>query len=191
MIQTDTLSEIDRYAVTSIACRVHRLIGLYGFSPDDREDLEQQLFVEYLERVGRFRAERAGHKTFVSCLVLNRVASLVRSRRRALARGEVPPVPLPEDQAERNRDETNVSCLPLRQVPASSTESLELQIDVERVVRSLPGPLRQLCAHLAEEGPSATARSLGRARSGVYKRINEIRRAFTIAGLSPVARGGA
>jgi DNA-directed RNA polymerase specialized sigma24 family protein len=58
MVRQDGLSEIDRYAIRCIECRVRGLIGRYGITPDDREDLIQQLFLAYLERIGGFDPAR-------------------------------------------------------------------------------------------------------------------------------------
>src|SRR5689334_8993009 len=80
------LSEMDRYAVDCIESRVRYLIGKYGLTTDDRADLVQQLFLEYLERIGDDDPARSTYKTFVACLIRNRVTSLIRGRRRSLGR---------------------------------------------------------------------------------------------------------
>jgi RNA polymerase sigma-70 factor, ECF subfamily len=71
------LSEMDRYAVDCIESRVRYLIGKYGLTTDDRADLVQQLFLEYLERIGDYDPARSTYKTFVACLIRNRVTSLI------------------------------------------------------------------------------------------------------------------
>ena len=187
MIGKDELSEVDQYAVTNIECRVRGLIGHYGSTEDDREDLVQQLFLEYLERIGDFCPSRARQETFVSCLIRNQVISVIRARRRALAAAA--PLPLwavdgADDEGEWEADGDDHPSAADR-ATFRSRELIDLRIDVERVLASLPPHLREVGMRVVAEGPQDLGLSLGRSPARVYQWLRQIREAFQEAGLAP------
>jgi len=188
MIGKDELSEVDQYAVTNIECRVRGLIGHYGFTEDDREDLVQQLFLEYLDRIGDFRPCRARKKTFVSCLIRNQVISMVRARRRALAAAATVPLwavdGIDAGEGERGTDGDDGPSSADR-ATFRSRELIDLKIDVERVLASLPPHLRDVGMRVVAEGPQELSLSLGRSRARVHQWLRQIREAFRETGLTP------
>lgn len=188
MIGKDELSEVDQYAVTNIECRVRGLIGHYGFTEDDREDLVQQLFLEYLERIGDFCPSRARQETFVSCLIRNQVISMIRARRRELAAaatlplGAVDGVDAGEGEREADGDDHPSTA---DRATFRSRELIDLKIDVDRVLASLPPHLREVGVRVVAEGPQDLGHSLGRSRARVHQWLRQIREAFQEAGLAP------
>jgi RNA polymerase sigma-70 factor (ECF subfamily) len=184
MIEPRELSEIDRYAIIQIECRVHRLIGRYGFTVDDREDLIQQLFVEYLERVGRFSPHRAHYKTFVSRLVSNRVVSLIRVRRREIARRQGP-----SDHGGVGGSLEAEDVQGQNPAPMFGAQQLELQMDVRKAVASLPPHLREVTRGLSAGTPTEVSRLTGRSRRRVYQWLAEIRAVFRDLGITGMVGG--
>jgi RNA polymerase sigma-70 factor (ECF subfamily) len=167
------LSEMDAYALACIEYRVRRLIGNYGFTASDRDDLVQQLFLEYLERAGQYNACRSGFKTFVSCLVRNQATSAVRARKRALG---VAMDGLPgDDPIATNVDST---------VPPA-IERRHFWLDLERALAPFPQNLldtaRALCLHT----PTELSRVPGHSRTLVYRRLRRLRVALLAAGIGP------
>jgi len=72
---------LDEYATTLIRLKARQLIGKYGFTRSDREDLEQELTLDLLIRLGRFDPSKGQPATFVRMVVDRRVASLIRERK--------------------------------------------------------------------------------------------------------------
>ncbi|MBK8915019.1 MAG: sigma-70 family RNA polymerase sigma factor [Phycisphaerales bacterium] len=72
---------LDEYATTLIRLKARQLIGQYGFSRSDREDLEQELTLNLLIRLSRFDPSKGQPATFVRMVVDRRVASLIRERK--------------------------------------------------------------------------------------------------------------
>lgn len=193
MIRQNGLSEIDQYALQAIQCRVRSLIGHYGIQIGDREDLIQQLFLEYLERAGAFDPSRGRYKTFVNCVVRNQVVSLIRARKRQLLEATV--CDLPQIAAEDPDDETGSSrsgdlsedtyriAAGLASRPAA--DLLYLRIDVDRAVRSLPPDLRDIGCRVVEEGVRNVSQALGRSPGRVYQLLWKMRPVFMQFGFAP------
>ncbi len=198
MVRQDGLSEIDQYAIRNIECRVRRLIGRYGITADEREDLVQQLFLEYLERAGGFDASRGRYTTFVNCLIRNQVVSLLRARRHQLRQAVL--CPLPANPGEDTDDEmraTNGADLnedAYRMASGHATRSmrelLELRIDVSRARAALPAELREIGDRVVAEGVNALSQSMGRSPSRIYQLLWKMRPVFAEFGLAPASGGG-
>ncbi len=63
--------------------------------------------------------------------------------------------------------------------------SLDLQMDVRRVVASLPEHLREVATLLSQMSVAEVRRETGKSRPRIYQMIGEIRHAFQEAGLAP------
>ncbi len=67
-------------AARHIQHRVKRLIGRFGFTASDREDLAQDLATDLLRRRKDFDPTQAGYRTFVVRVVDHRIATLIAER---------------------------------------------------------------------------------------------------------------
>ena len=167
------LSEMDAYALACIEYRVRRLIGNYGITTGDREDLVQQLFLEYLERAAQYNDCRSGFKTFVSCLVRNQTTSVVRARKRA--RGVAMNPLSGDDDTTINLDST---------VPLAAERShfwLDLESALAPFPRNLLDTARALCLHT----PTELSRVPGYSRTLVYRRLRRLRSVLLSSGIGP------
>jgi len=193
MIFEDGLSELDQYAIRNIKCRVRGLVGRYGITPEDRDDLIQQLFLEYLERIGGFDQGRGSYKTFVNCLIRNQAISVLRARKRQLQEATL--CALPSTPAEDPDDETpaarafelneDACAMATGRASRPATELLNLRIDVDRAVTSLPPHLREIGSRVVAEGVGDLSKALGRSQTRVYQMLWKIRAAFTELGVVP------
>lgn len=180
-INTAAMSEMDAYALSCIQYRVRTLIGNYGFTASDSEDLIQQLFLEYLERAGQFNASRSGFKTFVSCLVRNQAISAVRAKRRALIAGENGPSV--DDPAAADVDPG----------VRPAVERREFWLDVERALAPLPAHLLDTARALSQYTPTELSQAQGKSRPAIYRQLRFLRTALLAAGIGPqyfVSPGG-
>ncbi|MBZ5618928.1 MAG: ATP-binding protein [Acidobacteriia bacterium] len=71
-----TLAAIDPFVIRQAEIRASRMIGNYGFTRDDWEDLRQELLLDYVERRPRFSPERGDHRGFAFGVLRNRAAKL-------------------------------------------------------------------------------------------------------------------
>jgi DNA-directed RNA polymerase specialized sigma24 family protein len=169
--------DLDRHlpAARGLARRKARaVIGRCGLTPEDREDVEAQLLLALCLRFGKFDVRRSSLKTF-TCRVMDReVASILRhrlaQRRIQLSRPEL---------IEDNGSEHVFGALP------STVQRQEFWMDVAKITSTFPAPLRETVLALRCGSPSEAGEALGTARSVVYDRIVQIRRAFLAAGIGP------
>jgi RNA polymerase sigma factor (sigma-70 family) len=129
----------------------------------DREDLEQDGLVAVLAAIDRYDVSRSSLRTFVERIVSNRTASILRRDRagkRTQSADYRPPVKSPR-----------------------LFVTLELRLDLDRVLATLGRRERRVARLLEEYRPAEVARALGICRAAVYRSIDCIREAFSEAGL--------
>ena len=166
-------NELDDYTYETIHYKVEQLIGNYGFTDDDYDDLTQELTVAILRRLPAFRADRAEYNTFVSRVIDWKVIDLIRhqtsekrdyrceaySLNEQVAGPENKPVPR---FAMMEQDEGDIR---IGKYKHTATERLELQLDVESVLADLPDELRQVAMMLQEKTITQVAQELGMPRT--------------------------
>ena len=70
--------KIDRFTRGIVRRKVKQLIGRAGFTKQDHEDLEQELFVRVLQSLPRFNPGQAHRYRFVTTVVERYVANMLR-----------------------------------------------------------------------------------------------------------------
>jgi DNA-directed RNA polymerase specialized sigma24 family protein len=138
-------------------------------------ELEQDLALEVLGRLGRFDAEKAELARFVRLLLAHAVATVLRDRRRRSRRAPAPLAALVRQGGP--------SAEPAEEDPA---EEVALALDVAGVLAALPPRLRRVAEALKTDSVTAAARRLRVSRAAVYRRLAELRRAFAAAGLGEI-----
>ncbi|MFM7165228.1 MAG: RNA polymerase sigma factor [Planctomycetaceae bacterium] len=71
----------DRFMHGIIKRKVNQLIGRLGFTPQDRESLEQELFARVLQSLPRFNPEVAHRNKFITAVVERYVANVLRNQK--------------------------------------------------------------------------------------------------------------
>ncbi len=167
----------DSFAIQQAGIRASQLVASYGFSRTDWDDLRQDLLLDYLKRCRHYQSGRGEHRGFIFGVVRNRAARLAvqQSRRPTFVSGV--------DDTVLARNSFVAASLP------ASAKSLELQVDVRRVIASLPEHLREVAALLSQMSVAEVRRETGKSRPRIYQMIGELRQAFVEAGLAP--EGGA
>lgn len=165
------VAAIDPFVVQQAEIRASRMVGSYGFTRDDWEDLRQELLLDYMKRQPRFSPDRGDHRGFAHGVLRNQAAKLAAGKRRS------GPFSEPGNDAE------------WRSVIAPNGD-IDLRLDVQAVVSRLPIHLRILARQLSEMDPADVRRQTGKSRSRFYQWIADIRAAFVEAGLAQAGRGG-
>ncbi|MCA9259623.1 MAG: sigma-70 family RNA polymerase sigma factor [Planctomycetales bacterium] len=70
----------DRFTRGIIRRKVNQLIGRAGFTQQDREDLEQDLFVRVLQSLPKFNPDQAHRNKFITTVVERYVANILRNK---------------------------------------------------------------------------------------------------------------
>lgn len=175
---------IDDYVLDRIRYRVEHLIGKFGYTQSDRDDLTQELILHLLEALPQLDPARGSRKTFI-CRVLDRkVRSLIRyqtaqkrdSQRVQQSIHDVrPDHPTFDEQAQRKR---------LGRASSTSTEHIDLQLDVAEVLQRMPERLRRVAQVLSSHTPQQAARILGVKPTRLEELMCELRLYFEEAGIT-------
>ena len=184
--------ELDPYAVKLIQYKARQLVGNYGFVEADREDIEQDLTLDLLQRLPNFDPSRASARTFISRLVDHGVARLIERRQaqmRDYRRCTSSLNDLIEDsegeQVERGDLVDQDTYLRSTGQPAMSLpDEVALHVDLERFLALLPPELADLYGRLAA-GQTMTdiSRETGLCRDTLHERRRKLASLAESAGL--------
>jgi len=83
MFNDDFNEKFDRFTRGIIGRKIKQLIGRAGFTKQDREDLEQDLFVRVLQSLPRFNPNVAHRNKFITTVVERDVVSVLRNKQAA------------------------------------------------------------------------------------------------------------
>jgi len=162
-----------------------------GFSPSDREDIEQELRLKLLMHFAGYDPRQGHWHAFVTALVERQAANLLRAKRaekrdhrsvRSLSMevaedAEEGPVELADTISPRHLASR------LGRATREERELAELAMDVSDVIAGLPPELRELAQRLKTDSLSQIARDLGVPRTTLADRVRKLRRCFEQAGL--------
>ncbi len=179
------------YTGRLIRSRAQRLARQAGLKIEDRQDIEQELWVDLLVRWRRFDAARACDRTFATRVVEHRVVTLLRESRTVAKSAQrkrrslhdtvedgdgrsVPMAQVLDDRAQAARTGSH---------SVATDRQADLAVDVAGVLTDLPEELRDLCERLKDSSIAHIARDMGIARASLYRRIEKIREHFVSAGL--------
>jgi len=165
------LSETDQYALVNIRALARRMIGSFGFAFQDREDLIQELFLDYLGRVRRYDPTQSQIRSFVSRIIRHHVHEMIRAR--LADRVWMNTVPLDEPGETEELFALSSEDYPRR----------DLRIEVEATLGDLPPHLARVARLLQHHSISETSRILGVSRARVYEWTAQLREAFRSRGI--------
>lgn len=182
---------IDKYASRLIKYKARTLVGKYGFTESDLEDLEQELTLDFLQRFPKYNSERAHLNTFIARVVEHKIATIIEARKAGLRDYRICCCSLNDDLEDEEgcsieRLETfDVDDYLIRTSRQSrpGAELRDLSIDVRRTVEHLPPELREICKRLMTDKVSEISRDTGIPRWKLYEFIMKIRAIFEDAGL--------
>jgi RNA polymerase sigma factor (sigma-70 family) len=72
--------QLNRYAAFLIQKKARALVGRCGFTKSDIKDLEQELWLDLLNRENRFDPVKGAETTFIAMIIDNRVATIKEHR---------------------------------------------------------------------------------------------------------------
>lgn len=170
--------DFDAYAEVTIHHKVDALIGRYGYLEQDREDLEQDLRLWVLERLAAFAPREVQRSTYISRIVDQRIADLIKTKLRARRDPRREACVLDEHDEPTN----DLDTLPGHASVSSRIQ--DLRIDMGPALARLNARQRAICLMLASESKEAAKLSLDLSRRTFEKDLQVIRDAFQQAGLN-------
>jgi len=180
------LDTIIQYTIKRSHFKARQLIGRNGFTESDFRDLRQELLADVLARLPKFDGTRAGVKTFVSRLIDNRIATILKHRRAACrdpgrVESSLDDWVRDEDKKWARRSETiteDEARAAAGRLGRPREEQTDLAIDTQVVIDSLPDDLRDLCIRLKTQTVVDISRETGVPRARLYERIAALRARF-------------
>ena len=183
--------DLNEYARNTIRHKARQLIGKYGLTPDDDEDLQQEMALDLLVRLPKFDPGRACLSTFIARIVERKISTIIRHRTRAKRDYRCRVYSL--DERIENADDCSTlhdvisqgDCdLRVGRYGRPEIERIDLRIDVSLVLAKLPPELRALARRLYTQSITEVARELRVSRSTLYETgIARLREAFEDKGL--------
>ena len=182
---------LDARTEAFISYKVSQLIGKYGFTEDDRNDLEQELILKLLQRLPNYNPERAKRSTFVARVLDHEIATNIEARKAQKRDYRLCICSLNDRITEKHGDsferlEVFDQDDYLRRTGKRSRSEIELNelaIDVRRIMDRLPPQLRELCQQLRYSTFTEISRDTGIPKSTIYDRLKKLKAIFEDAGM--------
>ena len=179
------------YAIYLISYKVGRIIGVLGFTSDDKEDLEQELMLHLLENWPRFDSERGAVKTFINCVLDNRIRQIIESRKTQKSGFGKWTLSLDERiEGEDGGAVTRIDAVDREEymlrtgkLRRRALDECDLRIAVEQAISRLSPELRELCERLMRQNVTEISEETGIPRHRFYPSIRKLRCIFEEAGL--------
>ncbi|MEX0716604.1 MAG: hypothetical protein WD066_08455 [Planctomycetaceae bacterium] len=174
------------FTAKMIRQKAKQLIGHFGFTKSDRNDLEQELKLAVLERADQFDPAVANWDAFVTMIVDHAIVTLIVERwaEKREFRHEVASLStlVPDPDGEMVEISTQIGEQHLERVTETSwphhAEEYHLEHDLEVALSRMPPDLRDLCERLKREPVIDIARDLAMSRTKLYRTLEWIREFF-------------
>jgi RNA polymerase sigma factor (sigma-70 family) len=185
-------SEFEQYAAKVIRIKARQLIGNYGFTPDDLEDIKQDMWLDLHQRLPKYDANRAQPSTFICLVVNNRISTIIRHctqekrdcRREAFSLDESIKDAAGADVPRGHTINQEDVDFRTGRISRPELERFELELDLSTLLAALPDDLMKLAELLMDKPIAVVARELGISRSTLYdKGIAPLRKLFKDKGL--------
>lgn len=167
-----------------------RIVRRLGLPIHERDDVRQDLLLDLIARLPAFDVARGSLGAFAQTVFAHRACRIARNvvrERRLFGRERVStddPIAAAcgTSRGDLFAEEDGLPVL-LGQ-PVNDAATVERRLDAERAFATLPHAEIAFCATLKNATPTELSRSGGGGRSGVYRRIANLRLALTAAGLA-------
>ena len=178
----------DPYVVNLIRSKVRQLIGRYGFTQSDYEDIEQDLWADLYHRASDYDPSLASPRTFANRIIEHAVARIIEHRKAALRdyRQGIcslndPVVGEDGEQVERgDLLDQDTYLESLGQSTSSLADQVAAHVDVERLRAMLPPEMSTFLDQLEGQGLLDISRETGTCRGTLWRRLQKLARAAGI-----------
>lgn len=169
------------------------LVGNYGYTEHDADDILQILLVEGTRALVRFDQSVAKRSTFLYAVMSDRVASLARDAQREKRDRRREKLSLDEEWPGDATGDTGwadvigpADTLDANQVPrCDRADLLALRMDIAEALADLPPELRELALLHCQYGSEDARKAAGLAYSSHHRAIKRIRQHLEKWGLAP------
>lgn len=185
--------ELVAAAQKEAACTANRIAGTFGFTREEREDLEQELLLAVMENAKAFDPTRGSIRTFVGTVIRGKTLMELRRRRRESNRGKS--IPCLYDETVDGDDvvayhETLDRSVCMDRMGRDETAPIlisDLCHDVAVSLKLLTPRQRQISHLLMKTDKTTAAHRMGISRQTLYREIEAIRQAMVDTGIDAYA----
>lgn len=163
------------FATWYIGRKSKSLAGKYGFEDDASDVISQDLTLHLIKIWPQYDPGLSQPITFIHEVVDRKIRELIRLQKR-MKRDYRLEVPLNEEIEDGQLDGVR------GQPSVSDHELVEIQVDCETILATLPEDLLEIAELLKELSPSEIARRLNISKSQVSRRMVKLRQHFEAAG---------
>ncbi|NRA38514.1 MAG: sigma-70 family RNA polymerase sigma factor [Planctomycetes bacterium] len=157
----------------------HRLIGHYGYTHEDSEDIQQDIICHALPRLKNFDSAKSSQHTYISRIVRTSVIDVIRKRhaKKHTALRITPFSDMPEGFIE-----SGTNALLCDEKAESAFEHTDMHDDLKVIYTHLTPLEQKICESLQGKSVHATAQQLGISDYLVNKHITHIRQVMELHG---------
>jgi len=187
---TERFPKLDKRSCEQLVYRAKSLVGQYGFTGEDFEDIQQELYLHLYRQMPKYDPKRSSKATFVDRVLRNAACDLVRgqiAQMRHYTKGNTSldqPISF-DNEGDITLGDTisNDHALGTPHA-ANDMTKVDLSIDMRRLLAQIEPRMGQFCLDIASE-KSATqiAKEHGICRQTFYIWKVRIRTLFESAGL--------
>ncbi|MFI0848875.1 sigma factor [Mesorhizobium sp. IMUNJ 23232] len=162
-----------------------RLVRRMRLPPHEKEDIAQDLLVDFIARLKHFKPDRGSPGAFAGTTMKHCAARLANriARHRALFGHSLDDAIGAEGRLGDLLSEDDSYSAWMGQ-PADQPASVEVRLGLERALSRLTPAQLNICARLTDITPSDIIRKGLVSRAGLYRQLSQIRLEFAIAGIA-------
>ena len=175
---------LTRHVLRTAEVRASLLVTNSKYTRDDWEDVRQELILDLLRRSAKFDPNRGEWEAFVRGVIRNHSTVLRRRKWREVGS----PMSMKLIQARATEAGPSPMAALTSNLRCGSSIGLDVNLDVQRAISSMPLPLQTLARQLSQMNVTEVCRSTGRSRSRVYQMIRQIRALLVRVGIQPQER---
>ena len=180
---------IEECVVRATKHKAKELIGKAGLTLYDRDDVEQEIIIDLLTRLSKYNPKRARLITFISCIVDHKAAVIIADQ--TMEKHDWRLCAYSLNDRVVHEDDGSIELLELHDIgeyrnttKRTIIDFLDLSIDLEIVIASLPFELRNLCKRLTIKNVTEISRDTGIPRTTLYDKIKKLQKLFEDRGLN-------
>ncbi len=179
--------DIDEHSRWLVRHKAEQLVGHYGFTESDVEDIEQELIIHLLLRLRSYDPSRGARTTFVESVVKNKLRNIIKDERQSGSYDyRLIGKSLDECVAGDGEDglvfgdvlSSDAISFSSGRSKRTAAEQSELRVDMNRALSAMTSEMRELCAKLADSNIADIARETGLPRHKIQWLRTRIKRVF-------------
>jgi len=169
--------------------KARQLVGKYGFTEFDKEDIEQDIYLHVLQRWSSYDRDEGHHHKFITAVIERYIVNFLRDRcatKRYEGEHKSLEMPLHAAREEKSIGESltdSVADTRLCRERRSEVELIDLRLDMQIVLDELPPRWREVLELRKSLTVSEISDQLEIPRTTINSWIRQVRERFAEAGL--------